>query len=165
MCSLDWGSIVNLLGIIVNGFLAWWIVNSIQQKQNNERSIKDYFFEEIKDFRLESLNLLTLIYDEELNHSEILPSLKLLGIKSSHILNSLNSHFKIKKNYFNSYLIEMNKIITDDSNYIEFNNNNEKVKLTMHSRDALLKFQSRNQNKFNELIISVNESKYLYLKK
>ena len=165
MCSIDWGPIVSLLGIIINGFLAWRIVKSIQQKQNNERSIKDHFFGEIKDLRLESVDFLKSIYDGKINYSEIIPSLKLLGIKSSHISNSLNSHFKIKKNYFSSYLIEMNKIITDDSNYIEFNNNNEKVKLTMHSRDALLKFQSRNQNKFNELIISVNESKYLYLKK
>ena len=48
MCEINWEIVVNILGIIINGFLAFWIVGSIQKKQSIEKTVKDHFITEIK---------------------------------------------------------------------------------------------------------------------
>ena len=105
MCDINWDAIVSVIGIIVNGLLAWWIVYSIQKKQDNERSIKDHFIGEIKGLRDDSKIFLNKTYNGELNQYEVVPSLKLLGITTTHLLNNLSYSFSIEKNYLNSYLV------------------------------------------------------------
>src|SRR5258706_2008947 len=160
MCEINWEIVINALGIIVNAFLAWWIVSSIQKRQNNERAIKDHFTEELKDLRTNCRTFLTAIYQGNKMHREIIPTLKLIGIKASHLMNAFEYGFGMDKNYLNSYLVEMNKTITDDPNFISCSNPSECVTLTPDSLDKLLRFQSSHQNRFNDLVLGINEAKY-----
>ena len=160
MCEINWEIIVSICGIIVNSILAWWIVSSIQKRQNNERVIKDHFIEEIKELRSNCRAFLSSIYKGEKKYHEIIPTLRLLGMKASHILTALSYGFNIDKDYLNSYIVEMNKVITDDENYIKCLNSSQQIELTQLSLDKLMKFHAAHQSKFNDLILTLNEAKY-----
>jgi len=156
-------SIVNLIGIAINSGLAWWIVSNIQKNQSNERSIKDHFIDEVKELRIDCKNFMTSIYSGKKPHKDIVPSLKLIGIKASQLINVLNYCFRIDKDYFSQYLVDINTIITDDPNYISCANPDDKVRLSPETLKKLMRFHSLYQNRFNNLIIYVNESAYTRL--
>ena len=57
------------------------------------------------------------------------------------------------------FLIELNKILTEDLNFIENqNNSNTNFTPTIQTREKLLKFQGDHQFRFNELILLTNNS-------
>lgn len=161
MCNINWEVVVNLLGIIVNGILAIWIVNTIQKKQNNERTIKDHFINEVKDFRVDCRQFLNATYNGTKFQREIIPTLKLLGIKSSQLLNTLNYCFNINPQHFNTYLIELNRILTDDPNFVSCKNENAEIKFHPNSLEKIIRFQSDHQPLFNDLILLINEAVYI----
>lgn len=160
MSDQDLENIINCVGIVVNAFLAWWIVSNIQKKQSNDRSVKDHCVSEIKDLREDCRNFLKAVYGGKKKHREIIPTLKLLGIKSTHIMNVLGYGFSLDRSYLNSYFLEMNKIITDDPNFVSCTNPSADLTLTADSLDKLLRFQATYQNRFNDLILSINEAEY-----
>jgi hypothetical protein len=165
MCEINWEILVNFIGIIVNGFLAWWIVNSIQKRMKDERTIKDHFILEIKDLRGDCRGLLTSIFSGKRTPDEMIFSLKLIGIKSTHLLDIFDTNFKISKNYLNQYLVEINQIITDDSNFIANANTNNKITLSDQTQRAILRFQAQHQMVFNNLILLVNDCSYVSMNK
>lgn len=161
MCDINWEIIVNLLGILVNAILAVYIVKSIQKGVENERSIKDHFFDEIKDLRSDYKSFLNAAYTGKLTNTEIVARLKLLGIKSSDLMNHLHFTCSVDKNYLSQYHIDLNKIITEDSIFIQFfNQPTQRITFTPVTLDKILKFQHKYQNRFNVLILTVNGAKY-----
>ena len=41
--------LINFIGILVNAYLAYWIVKKLQDKVNNKRVLKDHFINETKE--------------------------------------------------------------------------------------------------------------------
>jgi hypothetical protein len=159
MCEANWEVIVNLLGILINGFLAWWIVSNIQKKQNNDRIIKDHFINEVKELRIDCKKFLQKAYNGDCTQNEIITSTRLIGIKSSDILNLLERRLLINHAYLNSYHIELNRILTDDKGFIIANDEKIKVKLSKQGELLLLQFQAQHNSRFNDLILEINDCK------
>lgn len=160
MCQINWEVIVELIGIIVNAFLAIWIVTQIQKNQNNERSIKDHFINEVIELRVDCRNFLKSVYLGSKTQNEIISSLQLIGIKSTHLMNVLNFSFRLDKSYLDRYIYELNQIITGDSNFEQGKSPDAKIEITKKTQKDLLKFQSDHQHTFNGLILGINEAIY-----
>lgn len=159
MCEANWEVIVNFFGILVNGFLAWWIVSSIQKKQNNVRIIKDHFINEIKDLRSDCKKFLQKVYSGDCTQNEIITTTRLIGIKSSDLLTIFNRRLLINHAYLHSYHIELNRILTDDTGFLVANGDGLKVRLSAQGKLQLLQFQSQHNSRFNDLILEVNDCK------
>ena len=70
--SLDFSDYIEITGIIVNFFLAIWIVKTIQNKLTNKRVLKDHFISEIKELRVEYNAYIKDCYDGKLIPKETL---------------------------------------------------------------------------------------------
>ena len=155
--SIDMSNWIDLIGIIVNAGLAYWIVRTIQNKLTNKRVLKDHFINEIKDIRIEYKNCLNNLYSNNTHPQRIIPWFKLMNIRVSDLMALINQKYKIDLKKLEPYQNELRELVT---NNIDFINQFKKDKITFSeaSRSALIKFQQSHNKLFNEIIIDINDS-------
>ena len=151
--------LINVIGIVINFFLAIWIINKIQSNATNRRTLKDHFINETKDIRQHYSSFLSDLSLSKVNAKEIPSWFKLMNIKCQNLLDFLNSKYKIHKDVLNPYTVELRSIVTGLN---EFNSNykgNKKIKLQEDSKSELIKFQQKHNQIFNDLIMKINDAK------
>jgi hypothetical protein len=156
-CNLSTSDIINLIGLIIHSTLAVYIVIILQKNLANKRHLKDFLISEIKNLRIEYKKFFNELCSGNLRAKKIIPWLKLLNIKSYNTLKIIKKKYKVKKNYLNSYQVELKKLVTELD---EFNLNykeNKKIALKEESFSKLIKFQQENSSKFSSIIIMINE--------
>lgn len=80
--SLEESDIIAIIGVIINAFLAIWIVKTLQNNLANKRYLKDHLIQEVKDLRSEYKKFLNELYQGKLRPKQILPWFKLMNINS-----------------------------------------------------------------------------------
>lgn len=149
--------VINLIGLIVHSVLAVYIVIILQKNLANKRHLKDFLISEIKGLRLEYKKFLNELCSGNLRTRKIIPWLKLLNIKSYNTLKIINKKYKVKKNYLNSYQVELRDLVTELDEFNSSYNENKKLDLKEESFSKLIKFQQANSSKFISMIIAINE--------
>lgn len=156
-CNLSTSDAISILSLVVNSLLAIWIVRTLQNNLANKRHLKDFLISEIKDLRFEYKKFFNELCSGNLRTKKIIPWLKLLNIKSHDTLNIINEKYNVKKNYLNSYQVELRELVTELDEFNSNYNENRKLALKEESFSKLIKFQQENSSKFSSIIIMINE--------
>lgn len=157
LCSFNIANWIDLIGIIVNAGLAYWVVRTIQNKLTNKRVLKDHFINEIKDIRTEYKNCLNNLYSNKSHPQRIIPWFKLMNIRVSDLLMLINQKYKINLKTLDPYQNELRELVTNNQDFIhQFKK--DKITFSETSRSELLKFQQTHNKLFNEIIIDINDS-------
>lgn len=157
--NLTASDLITVLGIIVNAFLAIWIVRQIQNRLNNKRILKDHFIQEIKDIRNEYRAFLNNLYSNKVLPSEVIPWFKLMNIRINDIMLIINAKHNIQIDIFNPYKIDLKNQITDNTAFINNFISNNPIILASTSKNRFYKFEQRNSHIFNDVIILINDAK------
>lgn len=147
------------MGLLVNAFLAFWIVKTIQNRLANKRVLKDHFISEIKEIRNEYRNCLSNLYSCKTHPRIVIPWFKLMNIKVNDVMSVLNSKYSIDKNYLLPYQHDLQEMITNNEDFINQFKNDNNVTFTESSKIQFIKFQQENNQLFNDIIIKINDSK------
>lgn len=155
-CSITIPDWINIGGILINAFLAWWIVRTIQNKLTNKRVLKDHFICEVKDIRLEYKNFLSDLYANKMAPTTILPWFKLMNIKVTNLMELLNQIYKIEKAKLSPYQNDLRELITENEDFIRCFKD-DKLDFSDESRKQIIQFQQKHYHLFNEVIVAIND--------
>ncbi len=154
-CS-DW---INVLGIIVNSFLAIWVVRILQNNLANQRALKDHLINEVIEVKdLYSIFIKQLVQGE-LSTKSIIPELKLLNVKTNAIIEILNKEYSIEKDRLQAYQIDLREFITELDEFTRNYRNNNLLELEHSSINEIIRFQQKHSKKFNQIILEINKFK------
>lgn len=151
----DW---IDLIGIVVNFFLAVWIVITIQNKLTNKRVLKDHFISEIKEIRNEYRNCLSNLYSDQTHPKRVIPWFKLMNIKVDDLMSLISKKYKVKTNYLYPYQNELRELITENEDFISQFNSDKAILFTDISKNKFIKFQQNHNQLFNNLITEINDA-------
>jgi len=157
--SLNASDIIAIIGVIVNSFLAIWIVITLQNNLANKRYLKDHLIQEVKDLRGEYKKFLNELYQGKLRPKQILPWFKLMNIKTQDVMEIVNQKYGLDKDILRNYQIELRNIVTEQEEFNENFKENNCFPLKESSLKEILQFQQNNNSKFNKLIIEINDKK------
>ena len=157
--SLDHSDYVEILGVLINSILAYWIVRTIQTNLTNKRVLKDHFINEIKEIRNEYKTCLNNLYANKTHPKLVIPWFKLMNIRVNDTMNLINNKYKIEITKLNPYQITLQELVTNNEDFMNQFKNDKPVEFTEFSKVQLIKFQQENNQLFNEIIIAVNDSK------
>lgn len=153
--SSDW---INIIAIIINSFLALWIISKLQNSLTNKRVLKDHFINEIREIRNEYKQYLKDLYSDSISTKTIIPWFKLMNIKVNDTMMYLNSKYQIESNLLNPYQIELRELITENQEYITQFQENNTLTLSTEFKNELFKFEQNNNKLFNEIIVNINDA-------
>lgn len=156
--SLDFSDFIDVFGIIVNFFLAIWIVKTIQNKLTNKRVLKDHFISEIKELRVDYNLFIKDCYDGNLIPKDTLRWFKLRNIKNTHLMNDVNELYNISSDDLNSFQSDLSDLITNSIEYSSNYRSNHVVIFKASTKRELDLIQARYYGLFNKIIRSVNDS-------
>ena len=157
LSSLEASDWIELLGVIVNAGLAYWIVRTIQNKLTNKRVLKDHFINEIKEIRNDYKICLNNLYSNNTHPHRVIPWFKLMNIKVDDLMTIIHTKYCIDKDKLKPYQIELQELITNNEDFMA-QYNGEKVVFSQTSRTQLIKFQQSHNQLFNEIIVIINDA-------
>ena len=155
-CCITTPNWIDIGGIVIDAFLAWWIVRTIQNKLTNKRVLKDHFICEVKDIRLEYKNFVSDLYANKMVPSTIIPWFKLMNIKVSNLMELLNQIYKIDIAKLSPYQNDLRELITENEDFINCYKT-DKLNLSEESRKQFIQCQQKHYHLFNEVIIAIND--------
>ena len=156
--SLYFSDFIEIIGIVVNFFLAIWIVRTIQNKLTNKRVLKDHFMCEIKELRIEYNLFIKDCYDGKLIPRDTLRWFKLRNIKNNHLMNDINELYNVNSIDLNSFQNDLRDLITNSNEYSANYRANTDVIFKYSTKRDLDLIQARYYGLFNKLIRFVNDS-------
>lgn len=157
---------LSLIDIILNGILFVWIGNVIQKTILNSRYLKEYFIDEIKIIKKDYSDFLSEISESSIYTSTIIPRHKFLSIRLVNIEEDIKTKYKLEKDYFYAYHVQLLEIITESEIFIKQFKKKNKFEINEELKISIIKFQSVNERLFNNIIIQINDlDKPLWRKK
>lgn len=145
------------LSIIVTAFMAVWVVRSVQQKIDNERTLKDHLAHEIIDLRKDTRSFFAVVIKGGLKAGEIKRGHYRLSTHVNDLLTLLNKKYKIDKKYLKAYRQNVMKIIEKDDAYTNAFAGNEVVTLNDNTVAELHKVEVDNDHLFNDILLKIYE--------
>lgn len=88
--------IVDGIGIIVAGSVAIWVVNTIQKRIDNQRSIKKHLIDEVIEIRRSYREIINQTTCGEFRPKDIKSRLRVLSSRITDLINLINIQFKPK---------------------------------------------------------------------
>lgn len=159
LCRLSTSDWVNAFGVAVNAGLAIWIVRAIQDNLNNRRVLKDHFICEVKDLRNSYKEYLNNLHGGKTLPQSITPWFKLMNIKVNDLMVILNKKYRIQIDNLLPYQTTLPELITDSEEFIRQFMGDKPVKFSEETKKALIRFQQEHNQRFNDLIILINDAK------
>lgn len=159
-CSLDFSDCIEIFGIIVNFFLAIWIVKTIQNKLTNKRVLKDHFICEIKELRAEYIEYIKNCYAGTIVPQDTLRWFKLINMKKNHLINDVRELYHVSCPELNSFHNDLHDIITNSPEYsANFRMNNTVVLSSSTKRRIdLIQIRHSHNSLFNKFVRLVNDA-------
>lgn len=151
----DW---IDLIAIIVNAILAYWIVKTIQNRLQNKRVLKDHFIKEIKEIRNEYKTCLSNLYSDNTIPSRVLPWFKLMNIRVSDIMMHINEKYAVDKDKLRPYQRDLQELITNNADFMTQFRSTTAVKFSENSKTQMMVFQQNHNKLFNDIIVAINDS-------
>ena len=161
LSSSDWISLasifVDLLAIVVGAFIAIWVVEKIQSKQESRKVLKDYFASEIINLRNSYRAIISEIYSQKMKPKEFKNRMSLLGIQATDLVSNIKNVFEIEGGII-EYQVELNVLVSNDETYNSCYKRNSAVTFSEAFIASLKKFDADNSGVFNNLLIKIYES-------
>ncbi len=148
---------ISLVSILVNVGLTYWIIDSLQDRKNNKRILKDHYINEVKEIKSDFKTLFTELFGAKITPKNFLTWYKLANVKMKDLVEDLNEIYKIESNCLNPYQTELRNIITENKDYISQFKKDE-LKLSPTTKNILIRFQQNNNKIFNKIIIKINNT-------
>lgn len=158
LSSIEFSDWIDLLGIIVNSFLAFWIIRTIQTRLNNKRILKDHFITEMKDIRNDYKSFFTNLYGNQMYPKTPTPWFKLMNIKVNDLLEIMHAKYQIDKTILLPYQLTLQELITNNVDFIKQFKIDKPIKFSEDSRIKFIKFQQENNHLFNDIIVKINDA-------
>lgn len=157
--NLDFSNIIDVLAIIVNSALAYWIVKTIQNKLTNKRVLKDHFISEIKDLRLDYDECVKSAYAGTLEPKNITRWFKIENIKKNHLLKYLGDIYGVEIRDLNKFHVELRELFTNSPEYTANYRGNVPLLFSISTKREIDKLNIKYYHVFNKIIIEINDSK------
>lgn len=154
---MDTSNVIDLIGIIINAILAYWIVYTLQNRLTNKRVLKDHFIDEVKVIRDDYRNCLSNLYSDKTFAKNIIPWFKLMSIKIDDLMSVINTKYNIDKDKLFAYQNTLREIITENEDFIRQFESGNAIKFSERSKNLFIKFQQEHNHLFNEIIIEIND--------
>lgn len=155
----DWLQVIylslTLLGIVVGGYVAVWVVNTLQKELDNDRFLKEHFGKEVVSIRDKYRDLIDNINAGKLTPKVIKTNLSRLSASISMLMPLISSQFGIDRKSLNKGVIDLGRLIEDDDLFSSSYNNNESFKPSDDLSKEIAKLEQENDKQYNELLISI----------
>lgn len=160
LSSSDWIQIVNILVTISLGY---WIGSTVQDSLANNRAVKDYFIEELKNIKSKYDEFLDDLKNSNLSSNQIKESLKMITLKIKKFEEFLHIEFKINSDILKYHNQFKYKITFSD----EFNQSFNETKYNLNNDDLHLvyKHQKKILDLFTKTVICINKSQKSWFNK
>lgn len=155
MTSSDWLSLssicIDIVGIIVGGFIAIWVVQKIQSKLDTEQKLKDYFCEELKIVRDGYREIVQSLCNGSMPARDFKNRMHSLSIQSNDLMKHLNKLFGIK-NTIKSFQWQLHLMVENSSIFDTAFTNNQNLNFSQSFIDDLRRFVAKNSSLFNNIV-------------
>lgn len=81
-----------------------------------------------------------------------------MNIKLNDLMELISKRYKIEKNIFNPYQIELRNLITENEDYQNSYKSKKPIVFSNESKSSFIQFQQSNNHIFNEVIVSINDA-------
>lgn len=149
---------VDVIGIIVTACVSIWIVRTIQNKINNERSLKDYLIAEISVIQNEYRVIISNVQSGKESPKLLRIKFNNLNSKVNQLMKILNQKFDIPLNLLSPYQTTLPMIIEDDSNFQSVYRKDSRFTISKETVAVLYKLDNDHGHLFYELIIRINDN-------
>ena len=148
------------LGVLVTGFMAYWVVDKVQSKIDTDKTLRDHFAHEIIDLRGEARSLIAKLTSSDKQSAEDMKRAHyILQIHINELLKILDDRYNISKQYLRAYRSGILAILEKDTNYTSYFRSATPISLTTDTKKALYEVLRKNDHIFNEILLKLYEKK------
>lgn len=155
----DWIEISLRLGaIIVPSVVAWLIGNTIKNKLDNKKSLRDHILREILEIRNNYRQLLDSVRIGTIKPKVVKNKLSVFSIRITDLMKLIKKGDNdVSKDFLLPYQLDFSQLITEDDNFILKYKDNEEFTISDVTYSSLLDFENKNNHLFNDLILAIFE--------
>ena len=155
----DWIEISLRLGaIIVPSVVAWLIGNTIKNKLDNKKSLRDHILREILEIRNNYRQLLDSVRIGTIKPKVVKTKLSVFSIRITDLMKLIKKGDNdVSKDFLLPYQLDFSQLITEDDNFILKYKDNEEFTISDMTYSSLLDFENKNNHLFNDLILAIFE--------
>lgn len=151
--------LLSAIEILVTAFVAIWIVQSIQRKNDRDRYLKEFFSKELIQLRADIRDFMKALIRGEAKARDIRRDHNALRIRILDLLAALNQKFKIDKKFLDVYRMALLVIIEGDKNYEDAFANNGVVVFKDETIKALNTLHLNNDHLFIDVLLKLYEAR------
>ena len=156
----DWLSIisilVDILSILLGGWIAYWVANTIQSAINKEEKLKDYFASEIIGLKDEFQRIIDEVKYGHPRPRELKAKINSLSIKSTSIMQSLNSKYEIEVEIAN-LLLNFSEKVMDSNEFVTNYRTNNAVTFSANVKSQVELLERGKVKLYNDLLLLLYE--------
>lgn len=147
--------LVDFLAMLVGGFIAVWVVRSIQSKLESEQKLKEYFLSEMISIRDGYRKVMDDIYRHVMTPQEFRQRMTSLSIMSTDIMRHLKERYKIDDSKLLLFQLDLNVKITETLVFQNAYSNNTELRFSTIFENDLRQMEADSNTIFNEIFVSL----------
>lgn len=156
----DWISLasiaVDVITMAVGGFLAIWVVQSIQAKLDTEQKLRDYFCSELLSLRNGYRNVMQEVYCHRVKAKDFKKRMSTLSKLSTDLMTRLNTKYGIDSQPLICYQLDLNSMVTETQAYTNAFRCNRAFQLSDDLELNLREFEAtKGSEVFNDILMGV----------
>lgn len=156
----DWLSVisilVDILSILFGGWIAYWVASTIQSALNKEEKLKDYFASELIGLKDEFQRIIDEVKYGHPLPKELKAKINSLSNKSTSIMQSLNSKYRINDDIASILLTFSTQVM--ESNEFETNyRTNHAVTFSANVKNQVEMLEREKVRLYNDLLLHLYE--------
>lgn len=156
----DWISLasiaVDVIAMAVGGFLAIWVVQSIQSKLDTEQKLRDYFCSELLSLRNGYRNVMQEVYCHRVKTKDFQKRMSTLGKLSTELMTRLNAKYSVDSQPLINYQLDLNSKVTDSQTYTNAYRHNRTFQLPDDLELDLREFEAtKGSEVFNDMLMGI----------
>lgn len=156
----DWISLasiaVDVIAMAVGGFLAIWVVQSIQSKLDTEQKLRDYFCSELLSLRNGYRNVMQEVYCHRVKAKDFKKRMSTLNKLSTDLMTRLNTKYGIDSQPLNRYQLDLNSMVTETQAYTNAFHCNRSFQLSDDLELDLREFEATEGSEvFNDILMGI----------
>ena len=156
----DWLSVisilVDILSILFGGWIAYWVASTIQSALNKEEKLKDYFASELIGLKDEFQRIIDEVKYGHPLPKELKAKINSLSNKSTSIMQSLNSKYRINDDIASILLTFSTQVM--ESNEFETNyRTNNAVTFSANVKSEVELLEREKVKLYNDLLLHLYE--------
>lgn len=156
----DWLSVisilVDILSILFGGWIAYWVASTMQSALNKEEKLKDYFASELIGLKDEFQRIIDEVKYGHPLPKELKAKINSLSNKSTSIMQSLNSKYRINDDIASILLTFSTQVM--ESNEFETNyRTNNAVTFSANVKNQVEMLEREKVRLYNDLLLHLYE--------